>query len=205
MKILRISDPVASTLRLVQPPFYALVDAFSPVHTRKQAQGMETFPLSCACFTNVTVWTGCLRLLYTCEPGFYGNNIYRFAQIHSRFFPLRFGSKTDAQNPSEKGRVPPSQWTTRCFAMPTSARWSTRSYSTKPHHRKYVRKRQRSQNQQVAELCPGPGQPARSSPARRLADGVISGNIKLGVEKITVLLTTTPRLFLTMCSCWSWI
>ena len=35
---------------------------------------MEKFPLSCACFTNFTVWTGCLRLrlllrlLYTCEP-----------------------------------------------------------------------------------------------------------------------------------------
>ena len=29
---------------------------------------MEKFPLSCACFTNFTVWTGCLGLLHTCEP-----------------------------------------------------------------------------------------------------------------------------------------
>ena len=42
---------------------------------QEQAQRMETFPMSCgcACFTNFTVLTGCLRLhwrlLYTCEPG----------------------------------------------------------------------------------------------------------------------------------------
>ena len=40
---------------------------------QEQAQGMEKFPLYCTCFTNFTVWTGCLRLclrsLYTCEPG----------------------------------------------------------------------------------------------------------------------------------------
>ena len=62
-------------------PFFLI-----PVHTPvKQAQGMETFPLSCACacFTNFTVQTGCLRLLYTCEPGFTvpGNDFIKCAEL----------------------------------------------------------------------------------------------------------------------------
>ena len=50
--------------------------------TQEQAQGMEKFPLSCVCFTNFPVWTGCLRLLYTGEPGLSASPVFPF-------FPLR--------------------------------------------------------------------------------------------------------------------
>ena len=45
------------------------LDAKARFNRVKQAQGREKFQLSCVCSTNFTVWTGCLRLLYTCEPG----------------------------------------------------------------------------------------------------------------------------------------
>ena len=53
---------------------------------QEQAPGMEKFPLSC--FTNVTVWTGWLRLLYTCEPGLSLHGLAWMTYIWARYLVI---------------------------------------------------------------------------------------------------------------------